>query len=197
MALSPLASFTALTFKNHSISLSPPPHVTFCQGGPAAVPAEHGIAAVHHSCQQCLLPEIYIIFAHTPASMSTHKVTEHRGHSHHKMLMSPPHSNPPAIRRTGNGVSFSHPCQRSARQIRRLMAPRLILVAGFQTKREGKEKKKYIYIYIYIYIHMDSKNLWIPQMHWLPLWFYVMVSCIFWMVLNVCCQQIPMQTLKY
>lgn len=38
----------------------------FRQGGPEAVPAEHGIAAVHHSFKQCLLPEIYIIFARAP-----------------------------------------------------------------------------------------------------------------------------------
>lgn len=64
------------------ISLPPLPLSPARQGGPEAVPAEHGIAAVHHSCQQCHLPEIYIIFAHAPASMSTHKVTEHRGRRH-------------------------------------------------------------------------------------------------------------------
>lgn len=60
-----------------SISLPSPSMSPFRQGGPESVPAEHGIAAVHHSWQQCLLPEIYIIFACAPASMSTHKVTEH------------------------------------------------------------------------------------------------------------------------
>lgn len=58
------------------------PMSPFCLGGPEAVPVEHGIAAVHHSCQQCLLPGIYIIS--TPASMSTGKVTERGGHIWHK-----------------------------------------------------------------------------------------------------------------
>lgn len=69
----PLLSYSALYNPTASCHL-------FVKEGPEAVPAEHGIAMVHHSCQQCLLPEIYIIFSRAPASVSTPKVTEHWGH---------------------------------------------------------------------------------------------------------------------
>lgn len=51
-----------------------PPVSPLRQGGPAAVPSEHGIASIRHSCKRCLLPEIYTIIAR--ASMSTHTVAE-------------------------------------------------------------------------------------------------------------------------
>lgn len=80
VAFSPLVSFTLSDSELISFlfNLAPsPPMSPFRQGGPESVPVAHRIAAVHHSWQLCLLPEIYIIFARGPASMSDHKVTEH------------------------------------------------------------------------------------------------------------------------
>lgn len=71
-----LSLFSNLELMYFIFNLAPsPPMSPFRQGGPDAVLAEHGIAAVHHSWKQCLLPEIYIIFA--CASLSAQKVTQY------------------------------------------------------------------------------------------------------------------------
>lgn len=89
----------------------------FHQGGPGSVPAEHGIAAVHHSWQQCLLPEIYIMLpvllslCQLTRSLSTEVIAATNAKESNP--------NPPAV--SEEERVFSHRCQHSVGQIHRLM----------------------------------------------------------------------------
>lgn len=141
-------------------------------------PFRHGIATVHQSCHHCFLPEIYIIFARAPASMTTYKVTEHWGRPFPT----------PSYQWTGMGGIFSHPWQHIDSQIQRL-----ILVARFKKK---KRKEKPIST-------TPKKDVdgWIAKVHSLHSWLCHCEVCI--LDLHICwllisnCQQLSMHMLKY
>lgn len=146
-------------------------------------PFWHRIATVHQSCQHCFFfkPEIYIIFARAPASMTTYKVTEHWGH---------PLPNPQlSVNRNGWYIftSLTTRCQPNWENY-------FSSFLAFEKKKKRKEKT----------ISTTKRCRWVnyqgilsPLMT-LSLW---SVKCI--LDLHICwllisnCQQISMHMLKY